>query len=257
MINRKKALENWSLQKATQAADHILYEQRETLFERLPFLAEKKALCLIREGETEKLFEYLSALSKQTVYVGSLSPDELRQEKYLLVTYVSLAARAAIEGGVPEAEAYCLNDEIIQRADKMKRISDVRTLIYRAVIQMAQLSRRNRQNRHVRTAAVDVCINYIDSHLHYAISLADLSRECGLSCSHLSRRFKLETGLTPTEYIRKHRLAEARDLLLEGHMDSSAVANVLGFSSQSYFISCFKKEFGITPGEYFRSKKED
>jgi AraC-like DNA-binding protein len=256
MINRQKALEKWSLQKATQAADHILYEQRETLFERLPFLMEKKALCLIRDGETEKLFAFLAKLSEQTVYVGSLSSDELRQEKYLAVTYISLAARAAIEGGVPEAEAYCLNDEIIQRADKMERVSDVRALIYRAIIQMSQLSRRYHQNLRVRTAAVDACVNYIDSHLHYAISLADLSRVSGLSCSHLCRRFKEETGLTPTEFIRKHRLAEARELLLEGQMDSSAVANVLGFSSQSYFIACFKKEFGITPGKYCRSKNK-
>ena len=255
MIAGKKVLENWSLQKATEATDHILYEQRETLFERLPYLTEKKGFDLIQEGETEKLFAFLSELSEKAVFVGNLSADELRQEKYLAVTFISLAARAAIEGGVPEAEAYCLNDELIQRADKMKRVADVRSLIFRSMIQMAQLARRNRQGRHVRTAAMDACVNYIDSHLHYAIRLEDLSQASGLSPAHLSRRFKRETGLTPTEYIRKRRLAEARDLLLEGHLDSSAVANVLGFSSQSYFIACFKKEYGITPGAYSRMKK--
>ena len=255
MIAEKKAIENWSLTKATQATDHILYEQRETLFERLPFLTEKKGFALIRDGETEKLFAFLTELSKKAVYVGNLSSDELRQEKYLAVTFISLAARAVIDGGVPEAEAFCLNDELIQRADKMKRVGDVRALIFRSMIRMAQLARRNRQTRHVRTAAIDACVNYIDSHLHYAIRLGDLSQASGLSPAHLSRRFKQETGLTPTEFIRKRRLAEARQLLLDGHLDSSAVANVLGFSSQSYFIACFKKEFGTTPGAYSRMKK--
>jgi AraC-like DNA-binding protein len=251
----KKALEKWSVKKATQATDHILYEQRETLFERLPYRSEKKAFGFIRDGETEKLLSFLSELSRKDVFVGNFSDDELRQEKYLAVSFIALAARAAIEGGVPEAEAYCLNDELIQRVDKMKRVSDVRALIYRAMIQMTQRARRNHQNRRIRTAAIETCINYIDAHLHYGISLGDLSRACGLSPSHLSRLFKRETGLTPTAYIRKHRLFEARDLLLENRLGSSAIANVLGFSSQSYFIACFKDEFGVTPGEFARMKK--
>lgn len=255
MVQSKKALEKWNVKKATQATDHILYEQRETLFERLPYRSEKKGLGFIRDGETEKLLSFLSELSQRDVYVGNLSDDELRQEKYLAVSIIALAARAAIEGGVPEAEAYCLNDELIQRIDKMKRVSDVRTLIYRAMIQMAQRARRNRPNRRIRSAAIETCVNYIDAHLHYAISLSDLSHACGLSPSHLSRLFKKETGLTPTEFIRKRRLLESQDLLQDGRLGSSAVANVLGFSSQSYFISCFKKEFGITPGEFAKMKK--
>lgn len=255
MVQSKKALEKWNVKKATEATDHILYEQREMLFERLPYRVEKEGLALIREGETEKLLSFLSNLSRKDIRVGNLSDDELRQEKYLAVSIIALAARAAIEGGVPEAEAYCLNDELIQRVDKMKRVSEVRTLIYRAMIQMSQRARRNRPNRRVRSASIETCINYIDAHLHYAISLGDLSCACGLSPSHLSRLFKKETGVTPTDYIRSRRLFEARDLLSEGRLGSSAVANVLGFSSQSYFIACFKREFGMTPDQFRRMKK--
>ena len=53
MVQSKKALEKWNVKKATEATDHILYEQREMLFERLPYRAEKEGLALIREGETE------------------------------------------------------------------------------------------------------------------------------------------------------------------------------------------------------------
>ncbi len=255
MAHEKKAPEKWNVKKATQATDHILYEQRETLFERLPYRAEKEGLAFIRDGETEKLLSLLSRLAQKDIYVGNLSDDDLRQEKYLAVSIIALSIRAAIEGGVPEAEAYCLNDELIQRVDKMKRISDVRILMYRAMIQVAQRARRNRPNRRVRSAAIETCVNYIDAHLHYSISLGDLSRACSLSPSHLCRLFKKETNLSPIEYIRKRRLLEARDLLTEGRLNSSAVANVLGFSSQSYFIACFKDEFGMTPGEFRRMRK--
>ena len=63
MIAGKKVLENWSLQKATEATDHILYVLRETLVERLPYLTEKKGFGLIQEGETEKLFAFVCELS--------------------------------------------------------------------------------------------------------------------------------------------------------------------------------------------------
>lgn len=255
MAYERKNSGKWNVQKATQATDHILYEQRETLFERLPYRTEKEGLALIQDGETEKLLSFLSKLSQKDIFVGNLSDDELRQEKYLAVSIIALSVRAAIDGGVPEAEAYCLNDELIQRVDKMKRISDVRTLIYRAMIQFAQRARRNRPNRRVHSAAIETCVNYIDAHLHYTISLGDLSQSCGLSTSHLSHLFKKETGMSPIEYIRKRRLLAARDLLLEGRLGSSAVANVFGFSSQSYFIACFKEEFGVTPGEFRRMKK--
>lgn len=171
------------------------------------------------------------------------------------MAFVTLAVRAAIDGGVPEAEAYCFNDELIQRLDRMKRVQDVRTLMYRAMVQLTQRVRRNLPNHRIRSAAVETCVNYIDAHLHYPITLGDLSRVCNLSPSHLSRLFKTETSLSPTAYIRRRRLLEARSLLAEGRLGSSAVANVLGFSSQSYFISCFRQEFGMTPGEFLRSKK--
>ena len=137
----------------------------------------------------------------------------------------------------------------------MKRVQDVRSLLYRGIIQFAQRVRRNQPTRRIRSAAVETCVNYIDAHLHYTVTLGDLSRACGLSPSHLSRLFKKETGLPPTAYIRRRRLAEARSLLAGGRLGSSAVANALGFSSQSYFIACFRQEFGITPGEFLRQRK--
>ena len=46
MVRSQKALEQWNVKKATDATRHILYEQRETLFERLPYRAEKEGLLL-------------------------------------------------------------------------------------------------------------------------------------------------------------------------------------------------------------------
>lgn len=126
--------------------------------------------------------------------------------------------------------------------------------LYNAILDFTRLARENRRGGNIRSKAVQSCVSYIDAHLHYRITLGELSDVCGLSVSRLSRLFSEETGLSPAEYIMRRKLREARSLLSQGKLNSSAVANVLGFCSQSYFIGCFKKEYGITPGEFVRGK---
>ena len=44
-------------------------------------------------------------------------------------------------------------------------------------------------------------------------------------------------------------LEKAAAMLMEGEAAVS-VAFAVGFSSQSYFTTCFKAQFGVTPGDY-------
>ena len=58
------------------------------------------------------------------------------------------------------------------------------------------------------------------------------------------------TGENPGEFFRRYKLNKAAGLLLEGRYNISEVADQTGFSSLSYFSSCFKKQFGVPPSEY-------
>lgn len=69
-----------------------------------------------------------------------------------------------------------------------------------------------------------------------------------VSYSTLHRRIKSLTGMTVNEYVRKHRLVKAMQLLHEGH-NATEVAMRCGFRSPSYFTRCFKAEYGILPSE--------
>lgn len=255
MKKRNAVLRKLQLKKVSDETHNLLYDQRETLAERLPYRSERKVLGYIRDGDTAKLRAFFLRAAENGIYVGNLSDDELRQEKYLAVSFVTLASRAVVEGGVPETEAYCMSDEIIQRVDRAKSTPEIRLITYRALLRFAQHARENRRGSKVTSAAVRICISYIDSHLHYKITVQELSQACGLSPSHLSHLFRKETGIPPGEYVMSRKLREAKNMLLDGGLDSSSVANVLGFCSQSYFIACFKKEYGITPGAYARSRK--
>jgi len=75
-----------------------------------------------------------------------------------------------------------------------------------------------------------------------------IAQEMCMSYSTLHRRVKMLTGMTANEYVRKHRLAKAMQLLHDGN-NVTEVSLQCGFSSPSYFTRCFKAEYGVLPSE--------
>lgn len=65
----------------------------------------------------------------------------------------------------------------------------------------------------------------------------------------MSHIFKKEIGEKLSSYILKCKLEAAKTLLLEG-LSNNRIADMLGFSSESHFISVFKKQYGITPKKF-------
>ena len=81
-------------------------------------------------------------------------------------------------------------------------------------------------------------------------SVEILGKELGLSRTHLYRKIKSLTGLSPNEYIRQVRLKKAAQLLKTGQLNISEVAYETGWQSPANFSTAFKSVFGISPKEY-------
>ena len=81
-------------------------------------------------------------------------------------------------------------------------------------------------------------------------NVEQLSTDMGMSRMNLYRKLQAITGQTPTEFIRTIRLKRAAQLLQDGKLNVSEVADRVGFSSSSYFTKCFKEQFGVLPTQY-------
>lgn len=92
-------------------------------------------------------------------------------------------------------------------------------------------------------------MEYVDMHYSRQITLDELSGLCYLNKHYLCRLFRRETGFCIQDYIVYRRLSAALTLLREGK-SVSATAQLSGFQSDSYFITTFKKHFGVTPRRY-------
>ena len=82
------------------------------------------------------------------------------------------------------------------------------------------------------------------------LSVDDIADEMCMSSSNLFRKLKGIIGKNPNEYLRIKRLKRAAELLQQDKYSITDISLLVGFRSPTYFSSCFKKQFGITPTEF-------
>ncbi|MEM6327408.1 MAG: response regulator transcription factor [Bacteroidota bacterium] len=91
---------------------------------------------------------------------------------------------------------------------------------------------------------------FVDRHFARPITLGDMADHVGLSPFHFARQFKAATGVPPYRYVVAQRLDEAKRLLRNTDWPVLRVADAVGYESASHFSALFKRETGVTPGQY-------
>lgn len=90
-------------------------------------------------------------------------------------------------------------------------------------------------------------VAYIKENIRENLDIDLLSNKACMSKSHFSRSFRLELGISPTEFILRERLRLARTYLQSTENRIQEVCFMAGFKNVTYFIRAFKQEFGVTP----------
>jgi AraC-like DNA-binding protein len=224
------------------------FDRREEQWLHVPYEKELKLLEYIKNGDADRARgRFFEAFPQHD---GHLSDNPHRQAIYEFVACVTLVTRFAIEGGLDIESAYSLSDAYIKSADRTGDADEVFALFPRMAVDFAEKVRRAKRGAKPLTPPVRRCVEYIDSNLHYKITLRDLGRETGRNPAYLCVRFKEEVGVSMTEYVNRAKIDEARRLLRDEDFSVSEIANTLGFCSQSYFTKIFKQLAGETPGSY-------
>ena len=116
---------------------------------------------------------------------------------------------------------------------------------------------RTQVNESSHSVALDEKIRYysiIDPamrriHMNYSekLTIDELAGLCSVSKYHFCRVFKLSTGMSAIQYLMRYRLKIARALLGETDRSIAEIAWQCGFSDESYFCRCYKKQYGDSP----------
>jgi len=91
--------------------------------------------------------------------------------------------------------------------------------------------------------------NWIFEHINEDIRLEDLAGAANMSLSHFKQKFYKNTGMSPRAFINMQKIEHAKELLLSG-MPVNKVSDQLGFNSNNYFSTVFKKYTTMTPSDF-------
>ncbi|MEM9775777.1 MAG: helix-turn-helix transcriptional regulator [Chloroflexota bacterium] len=83
-----------------------------------------------------------------------------------------------------------------------------------------------------------------------AHSVEEYAMQLGISGKHLHRTVKATTGNTPGQLIRQEIVLEAKRLCQHTNLTATEIGLRLGFDDASYFGRFFKREVGLTPGQF-------
>ena len=85
-------------------------------------------------------------------------------------------------------------------------------------------------------------------------TVEDLAHEVGLSRSALAQRFADLLGVPPMQYLARWRLQIAAQELRSGEKQVALVAEDVGYESEAAFNRAFKREFGMPPATWRRTR---
>ena len=95
-------------------------------------------------------------------------------------------------------------------------------------------------------------LSYIEEHLDEPLNVSEIASALGMGASTFSRFFSEAAGMSLPAYVRSRRLSRAALLLAEGDKSIVDIALETGFSTASYLILCFRRQYGVTPHHFRR-----
>jgi AraC family transcriptional regulator, exoenzyme S synthesis regulatory protein ExsA len=132
-------------------------------------------------------------------------------------------------------------------SDKLKRLKLEELLLYllhtdHEKLKFFSVIAKDNEEMQFRKAA--------ETHVTTPITVDELAFLCNTSLSTFKRKFFKIYGTSPQKWLTQQKMRFAANLLRHPHERPGSVFDKVGYENQSSFILAFKKEYGMTPGEY-------
>lgn len=115
---------------------------------------------------------------------------------------------------------------------------------------LAQLAADKLAGSRRQTEPVRAAQDHLREHFADPVRVADLARLAGLSPSHFAALFRRATGSGVIEYVKRLRMARARELLATRTDPVRDVAGAVGYDDPFYFSRQFRAVHGCSPTTY-------
>jgi AraC-like DNA-binding protein len=101
---------------------------------------------------------------------------------------------------------------------------------------------------------VGPALNALHTRPAHAWTVEELAHSAGTSRSVLAERFQLLVGSSPMQYLTQWRMLLAANLLCRSNAPLSHIAEGVGYQTDTAFSRAFRREFGLPPAAWRRSR---
>ena len=102
------------------------------------------------------------------------------------------------------------------------------------------------------TRLMDEAVKWLETHYAEKVTLAQLVAYMGYSRSRFFNLFREHTGLSPLDWLNRHRIRMAQKLLATGDTTIAEAAHQVGFAELPFFFRLFRRHAGCSPAAYRR-----
>ena len=203
----------------------------------------------IRSGDTRGINELMGNLH-QEIEDNRLGFEQARS---LLYCIYNLTAVSFSETDYSETETV--------RADLfgsgIDSVNQLARMIKDRFIQITEQISQDETKQAMKNA--ESIISYLNENYMKDISLDDVSESILYSSTYINRLLKMTTQKTFYELLTDIRINKACDLLCTSSLQISQIGEMVGYTNTQSFIRMFKKQTGLTPGQYRTTygKKEE
>lgn len=97
---------------------------------------------------------------------------------------------------------------------------------------------------------VNEAIKYMNEFYYTGISISDVCAHISVERTYFFRRFKMEAGLSPQEYLVSLRIEKAKEMLRSSDKPVLKIAEEVGYPNYVSFLKIFSRKTGFTPTQY-------
>lgn len=115
--SRSRIAKDWEPE---QKMEHYQLEQSEEGRRHNSIDYENRILQIVRSGDVDAMKKLVSGERFDVGDVGVVASDNRKQTEYLMVSFITLITRAAIDGGLNPEKAYELGDVYLQQIEKCR-----------------------------------------------------------------------------------------------------------------------------------------
>lgn len=214
------------------------------------YLAQRSALlnCLrtSNPGVLENCFERLSSLP------GAKNDGEM-QKGLLVALYYDLMGvlqRHIVGEGFTVTQVLPKEESTFvfsQDATFASMLAHVQRVYLAATAQMEKICRaRGRLD-------LDAIVRYVTENACNGITLEETSVRFFVTKEYLSKTFKNHTGDNFSDFVMRHRMEKAKELLCSLRVPVKEASELTGFLDIAHFYKAFKRYYGVTPGEMVKA----